>query len=390
MAPSNWNDEKIISSLKELPKIEDRRSKELLFQKVYEEVNQTRDLKKRRKYPIRILPSLATAAVFAILLLIVPSMFQGGLDTNTGPNTADEAQTRTKMFSKIEEPNGDYIGSLQEIQVDQDLLTMYYSDDQTLRLIPVSIPIEKGANKLEAIKKVLDTFPAAEYGLAESAIKGLNFIEEEDPTIVQVQIPEGHLRGFGSTEENLLIDTVNRTLADLGYKKAHYMTEGMPGGVQFPNRGQLEYADLESPEKEGFIPYITSTGDIFLYSEDFSNEEAIDVTSIGESLQQSEAGVTGSPLLSNPPFSIQKVGDSKLVVKFKGELKDNDVGLSIIDSILLTANNFGYTKVSFEGVSAEQIGSYHFDAPVSVPLGPNKIELNLSEDPSANESNAGK
>ncbi|PRO65907.1 hypothetical protein [Alkalicoccus urumqiensis] len=93
MTKEKWTEDKIEKTLTDLPKVEDRRSKDELFQTIQAQSGQRRMERRKDKKPW-FFPAAASAAAALLLLLMLPSFMNTGLFTSDQPqsNTAGSNQ----------------------------------------------------------------------------------------------------------------------------------------------------------------------------------------------------------------------------------------------------------------------------------------------------------
>ncbi|CAM3922438.1 hypothetical protein [Alkalicoccus chagannorensis] len=105
MSRKKWNEEDIEQTLTDMPKIEDKQSKDEIFQAVRQGMAQEPAPKKKKQW---FFPMAATAAAALLVLLMVPSLMNTGLftsDTQTGSemDVQNDAGTAVNMEEENEQ-----------------------------------------------------------------------------------------------------------------------------------------------------------------------------------------------------------------------------------------------------------------------------------------------
>lgn len=106
MSRKNWSEEEIENTLTKLPKIEDRQTKDELFQAI--ETQRTSDTPSRRKQQQKkqwFFPTLASAAAVLLVILMIPSFMNSGMFT-AGENQASQSDTAVTGNNASPESSG--------------------------------------------------------------------------------------------------------------------------------------------------------------------------------------------------------------------------------------------------------------------------------------------
>lgn len=380
MAPSNWNEEKITEKLKEMPRVEDHRDKEDIFLAIENKLSRDSDKTEVKKRPFWIFPSLATAAAFVLMVLLLPPLFED----NTGvqpmrDNQANHDGDPSLQMATLKKDEGHYLGVIHKIPEDKEALTLYYPEPGQLFLVPITFLVEASENEqlIRKIQQILSTFEPQMYGLSESYLKGVDIKQGESEEQIIVDIPNDYFEQYGSGPEKLFMDTISYTFSKLGYSEVRFQSNNEEG-YEFPHYGLLTGDVLREQNIKGYLPFKTTTGHIVLYNPEINSAD-IDIDNISEWLQEEAVFVRDPIFTTDFGFKITEVDEDNISIQFNENnmIKNNDESLAIIDSILLTAKTFNYQNVTFIDQPVKQLGPYNLSSEVQVPIAPNYIDVNL-------------
>ncbi|RWZ60229.1 hypothetical protein EQV77_02755 [Halobacillus fulvus] len=399
MKRKSYDDKQIEHLLKELPSIKDKQSKDEVYRKI-----QHKKRKPTKKKIPWLIPGLASLAVVIVLALMVPA-FLGGIQSpmsQMADDSADQTASSGEESSEAESteeaaptPNNDQAIGTDEQQGEGEVSTDQEDADASMD----ESPSEGQMTTASTLKR----YTAASDGEANPSIfidenaqliiplTGVGMSEEEwnnvssdiDEGLLPIEPPytytiEGQQATVvfpdqfsisGSSGTIALVESIQWRLYYEGVDQIRLQTEsGAP--VSLGNYGELEelpvidegiyiYRLYESPSTQSryMIPVQTSAT---------SFEEAI------QQLQENQDS-TIAPVPAN--LSVSATGNNNTVqIKIDGEEWDSDQSkLTAIEAILLTAKQFGYSEVEFEGVEGLE-RYFDLDRPVSVPDYVNPVE----------------
>lgn len=381
---SDWDEKTIENHLRLLPHVVDKQSKEELYEKIKLNIQQD----KKRK-PIKvgwILPTVASAAVLFLMFLVAPTLFKEEQISieETGYNEQLQHDMTMEMeinnfYDKNEEASlaNYYRGAAnQEEAVAEQLVTIAVTAlyDTGELAVPITLKIE-GESLLDRFQQAKDTFIYGnEFGLGAFPSLEIASVREVSPDTVQVDFLVDHQLESLSSAQTVMYSALEETFFALGYNKLTFTTGEEPG-VLFGPIGNLFEVDLKH-SNFGYFVYTSTTGHKFLvrgrsvpqllaedYNQSLSFEEQLEL------MKQAKlpAGIH-SPF---PEFvevlDTFEAKDQVTVVLNDQMFNSEEEALIMIEAILFTARDFGYTGVKFEGIHNQQVGPYNLERVIEVP-----------------------
>ncbi|WP_078432746.1 hypothetical protein [Metabacillus halosaccharovorans] len=394
MKKREWNEEQLQQLLQQLPSVRDKQSKKELYQNIYYK-NQYK--KKRR---IWVAPTVATIAVLFILTLISPLLFQSITSTNE-ESAMDMASTSSSESTKAENNSGQELqmaesslaedrdnenveNSRKEIEqetfvTDADnsanIITVGLTDESLQNIIPVSFKEEAGKEELDQIETFNPDKFAEKLGPLRIVLTNTDLEEENnDEIIINYKSDNGSITGSGS--EVAYKESIIETFRWLGYKKANLFTNGVEG-IEFSNYGQEEELEITETRNKAYLvyQYDESKAKLLVPSPESlpTIEEAIDIMKKGIDEQELKPSIQEHI----GEINIKEDGE-RLEIDFtqNANVENNEESIIMLESILLTAKDFGYKTVQFKGTKEKEIGVMDVSRPLEVPFSPNPIDEN--------------
>lgn len=359
------DDEKVVELLQRLPKVEGETSNEELYRKVSIYSNTSNQRK-------RWIPFVAFAIIFLLILGTPFFLFTGQLrmtmeesagneeaDLNTVIESSDmEAESVEESELMIQEDGElDLIGSvLYDADDEKELVHFALFDESKRFVIPLvisaSIGDESIYNRMNEILQTQGLLPD-DYHVDEI---------EWDREMKQVRLKIlDHTGEIDIDDESLLI-LLEEMFAPSGFE--HATLELITGGER-----EIRHFDLigYSERKATYMLYQGAYYVLIPQKKERTIAEAL------KSLQQPISAWITNPMSPDIDFSV--VGDQEqLVLHFsEGSLQADDITITMVESILLTAKRYGYSEVVFGGMPLKQIGSYDFSEPIPVPFAANPL-----------------
>jgi hypothetical protein len=394
MKKSEWSDNELEQLLRQMPKIKDHRDPHDIYQSLSLKV-------KKRKRPVWIVPSVASVAAVLLLFLIAPNIWQGidqGSDKKMESNMAmDPDAQNTELTKKLPENNDNEsldtndnmgIASLEapvsetaiyveDIAIDQEIITYWMPDENAQIIVPVSVVVPKEENKtwLDLFNAYSEKLTEDQWGLSEYYPLNATLSKVDDQTL-NVDVPEGHSYGEGSASESTFVGILKEMLRGKNnIQKITLSTNGKPG-IMFGNYGEKTDVELSEPEgKHSYYLFNPNNSNLpFLVP---SNTLYTDIESAFGAMFSSVEENYGlkSPLNFN--FTIKSKSQPNLVLNVddKVQFTNEPQFINAIEAILLTAKEFGFETVKFENTSVDQIGRFNLQNELKVPVAPNKVFL---------------
>lgn len=398
---NDWDEKTIENQLKEMPSIKDRQNKEELFEKIQERLQEGHIKKRQQKSWF--IPTIASAAVFFILLLLIPSFLNERNVTLDKPGSVQEDQMRMESNQPVDEdipemgvmedPNEEvnmatvvndfhYVAALQtdiEEQFRDQLVTIgipAYNQGGEF-IIPVTI-LAEGTNYLENFMSVMNSFSGEQWGIGSFPPIEINEISEEKGGFVKLDVPTNSLESLTSNEHRIyslsLIETFS---AQQRYIELQFSSDGEPG-VLWGQTGDITSFSLQQPNR-GYFLMETETGHIFLVKGNMVDptlnieSDAYQNITLQESLQLMKEGAPERGYQAAIPYhvAITEINqtDEFVTITFENgtQLENNLENVAMLEAIMLAAKDFGHLFVKFEGVEELTVGPYHLNEFLPVP-----------------------
>ncbi|QOR65311.1 hypothetical protein IM538_15975 [Cytobacillus suaedae] len=411
MKKSEWNDEQLEHLLTQMPIVRDNRDPREIYQSISSKV-------KRKKKNTWIIPSLATAAALALIIIIGPSFLNPSFDSSQGGGnkesssedinmtmvtespkeegapemtaiTGDDSESRKMTNTSLEEPTSYVIREY----MDKKLFTFGVPDPMAHTVIPVSVLVDWSDQSHidllpDVIQKVNDKLISAEYN-TQFPLAQYTFTEKqnEDGTknIILDFGQEGrNPESFASAESMEFWGAVKETFRwfDDNYNEIEFHQNGKQG-VMIGQSGIVETSyKLEKAGKRAYFMYVPfENGRKFLVPNEVTGKSTTFSDALEAMRNNLEIGsfVLQPTINENVNFEIDETNSSNVTITFTDDtsLEDNDINLMMIEAIMITAKEFGYQTVSFENATLDRIGSWDLTGVENtVPVAPNPITLN--------------
>lgn len=393
---SKWNQKVIEEQLKKMPKIEDKQSKEALYERIQAKLQE--DQIKPRKAKTWIFPTIATAAVFFLLLLIVPSFFNNEdnftleeaeekagimMEVNDYPSesTADTDMAETESVPNegvADDFNKEiYLGAAQpfeELQLGQDLVTIAVPGSYSRGEFVIPITLQgQGSSKLDKFSEVKNSFSGEYFGIGSFPSIQINSITEASAGVVAIDFPTGSLASISSAEDNLYKQVLKETFASLGYNEIKFTSDN-DAGVDWGQEGPLQSLDI-SEINRGYYLFESKTKHQFLVrgrtvdaprssDEQASFQEILQLMKSGDIEKGYRASISEEVVITK----VEQTEDTAKITFAEGVIvEDKAENLIMLEAIMFTAKDFGIKFIEFEGLELEQIGPYIMGDVIKIP-----------------------
>ncbi|MCA0982984.1 hypothetical protein LCL89_02865 [Halobacillus yeomjeoni] len=387
MKRKSYSDEELKNILKDMPKVEDRQSKHDLYRSIQPEVN-----KSKRKFAPWIMPGVATAAVLAVLVIVVPMVFNSAnqpqfesADRLTGESSNQpEVTEEDPPLPKFEEESGaGEEGASTKSNSPNEFSTAESDSSLQFEQMVMHKPIEDvsfqaytGMNAEVVIPLTLgpgleaSDISLEEAGLSNIDLSELTFEVDSESETATVIFPE-NFTVSGSTAATMLVETIRWKLQPENLTQISIRTKN-GSKVDLGNYGMLDQLKPIDNKKYAYV--------IYQFSQDkrrFLAPVELKIGSIEQALNEMKVDRSEKYLSSSVPAhvtftQITSDGDT-LVLDFEHEQWKNDQQLlTMVEAILMTAKIHGYSQVSFEPLE-NRIGFYDLSGLVEVPNAANPI-----------------
>jgi hypothetical protein len=392
MKKSEWSDNELEQLLSKMPKIQDHRDPRDIYQSL--------SLKtKKRKAPVWIFPSVASVAAVLLLFLLAPQVWQGIIqDSETkDENTIalEDDTNKMELTKKIPDEGSNTINGIsddnhemsmmaqpletalyEEDLLDQEVITYSIPDQNAQLLIPVSVLVPKdGSSWAERFQSNSQRLMETQWGLAEYFPLNANLSMPDESTI-NVDVPENHEYGLGSSSETLFISTLQEIMNyHQNINRFTFTTAGKPG-IFLSNTGEIVEMNRPAKKQKSYYLYNPKNQNLpFIVPgmTEYTNiEDALGSMTTGDDIY----GLNPS-IPSDFVYTIDSSTNEILVLTFADtfQLTDEAKNIYAIEAILLTAKEFGFKAVKFENAKIGQIGRFNLESEIKVPVAPNKVIL---------------
>lgn len=372
---SQWNEDEIKQLIQELPKIEDSRPKEEIWASI--------ERKRHKRKAFWLIPAITSvvAVIFFISVIQLPTNDHLSESTEFSHDLAIEGKesveekapltieedvqrntTEFKDTNRIFQEESHVIYAKPSTQI----VTIGFLESSENYVIPVSF-IGNGVEPAPVqIQSILKNFNNHKYGLKTNKLESIEMIvTDEQNKKVQLNLGENNFDLLKNDQE-MFNRVIQETFRWQSYNKI-YITANENTEIEMPINKLLKkaYFVLE-PQIEG---------------KSFLVPSKQTYNTIEEALSAMKHGVESkslSPTILND-VEIKDIvkNNGTLTIEFQKSLETSSPksALIMLEAILLTAKEFGYEYVQFEGMNDEKIGYLDLSKPVEVPYSPNPITV---------------
>ena len=188
-----------------------------------------------------------------------------------------------------------------------------------------------------------------------------------------IQVDE-NISGISSGDFQLMKKVLNETFKWSSYNSVQFVSNGEPG-IEVDSYGMLMDLSIEQQSQRGYLLYDSADGKQYLVP---SNDSYRDIK---EAIRKMQQGESGSHLTSIIPSDrlIQSVEENgkELIIHFSSsaDIQNQTDDILMLEGLLLTAKDFGFTKVKFMNANINRVGSYDLSKSIPVPYAPNPITI---------------
>jgi Sporulation and spore germination len=406
---SDWNDREVEDMLNNLPRINDKRSRSIIYSRIEKE---SKPFGVFQGY----IPAFAAAAALFIIILLAPALItqmtgkdsamEGAHSTDSSGGNAKVAEDPSAAESKTEAA-GDF-DTDQENQLkmadkdkqrdgilteekEQERLSLYEGDlngrdyysfglvSSDAITVPISVLAdtenkEIGADWVEEYEKVSKKIPEKAWGFQDYfPIKG-DFSLSKNKKNILLTLGESHPYSGNTAREASFYQSLLYSFENKGVKEITLRTKD--GSVpEFSHYGSLSTIPINGAIHRSF----------YIYSPDGKGRYLVPGTSNGKNVKESISAMKEAPsdlYQSVIPRTLSvnvTESDDKVTVTFNQEVDLNSMSeqsaQEMIEGILLTAKSSGYQKVQFQNIRQETWNGFTFAKPLETPVAANKKSL---------------
>ncbi|MBU8638909.1 sigma X negative regulator [Bacillus pumilus] len=361
---SDWSEERIKVLLSQLPKVEDNRSSKQIYQQMLMASGQK---KKSAKW---IGPAVATVVVLFMAFLISPHLFQPAAQDHHQQmkmdSSADKSQVNATLEAVKQTDGPSHVVSLKQ---QQKYMTMAYIDESTSQVVPISIQKEDEYDHLQNMVNTYEQVRLPEMTKPlQSYMDMVKLREKGDTLIFQLK---SDLSLDTLKEANRFKDMVKETLKWSKYKQVQVKTAN-GSHLQLGANGSVGTISIEKQTKHAYYVLENKSGTFLVPSKTHysSYEDAVEAMK-----RTSDAGL--DPLIKDEPIKEVTSKGKHVTITFgaSAKLSDSNDHILLIEGLLLSAKDFGFTEVTIQQAGTDQVGPYELEEPIEVPALPNPVVI---------------
>ncbi|KEZ50769.1 hypothetical protein [Metabacillus indicus] len=376
MNQSKWNDEQITDKLQAMPDIKDRRTQQQIYTSLQQRMH-----KKKVQWKT---PALASFAALFILLILSPfflqnfqmsesrSEYSADKAAESGQVSEENADMKLEAKSAPEPEKKSFVARTKD---NQTIVTVAYPDLQVQNTIPLSFQFDSSDSYMTLFESALTSFDPMSAGLSPSALSGTKLSYETGEERMSVDIKgNAYATSSSETENRLFTEGLEESFRWQDASQADYYT----GGEKGAEIGAYGYQDKLTFKKFKKKAY-------FLYQESLNSPKLLapsllSFNKLTDALTaMKEKGTLGLKPVIEETVIIDEIKETEngVTIEFTdaSTIDDNETDTLMLEAILMTAKDFGYESVKFEGIEAGKIGEMDVTQAVPVPFSPNPVDL---------------
>lgn len=365
-----WNDDDVKQLLNELPKVEDTRTKMEVWAKIQH--------RKRIKQPYWFFPTALVAALLLFVYISFPSSFHNEEQSMEMSDASLAEESRAPQYSKEMAP----LSSAKDTLVPQQtyvvhentsqIVTVGLLDETNQIVIPVSFIGNGEEPSANQIQHLLKQFNDEEYGLETNELEKIEMYDAN--SVVQMNVPSQNIESM-TYDEQTFKNLLRETFRWQHYDKVELFTNHQPG-IQLPIGDKVTEVNIEQLLKKGY--FLFQPKDV---NRSFLVPSAKSYETIDEAFRAMKRGDRQFNSALNPTILpeivIEKVEKEQQLLKVTFEegtdFLNENAAIIMIEAMLMTAKEFGYKYVKFEGLNRSSIGEMDVTEPIKVPYSPNPL-----------------
>ncbi|WP_144524209.1 sigma X negative regulator [Bacillus pumilus] len=361
---SDWSEERIKVLLSQLPKVEDNRSSKQIYQQM---LMTSRQKKKSAKW---IGPAVATVVVLFMAFLISPHLFQPAAQDHHQQmkmdSSADKGQVNATLEAVKQTDGPSHVVSRNQ---QQKFMTVAYIDESTSQVVPISIEKEDEYDHLQNMVNTYEQVQLPEMTKPlQSYMDMVDLREKGDTLIFQLK---SDLSLDTLKEANRFKDMVKETLKWSKYNQVQIKTAN-GSHLRIGANGSVGTISIEKQTKHAYYVLENKSGTFLVPSKTHysSYEDAVEAMK-----RTSDAGL--DPLIKDEPIKEVTTKGKHVTITFgaSAKLSDSNDHILLIEGLLLSAKDFGFTEVTIQQAGTDQVGPYELEEPIEVPALPNPVVI---------------
>ncbi|MDX6153749.1 hypothetical protein [Marinococcus sp. PL1-022] len=417
MKKHNRSRERIEHSLKQMPRVKDKRSKNEIYHNIQDRLDSKKRHRTHRRWPV---PVFTSAAVLLLAILIVPGIWWTSNQTaspsqeenaedenkagdsesaeqheseNTAENDTDSredeepepAESGTedappKIQEDTEESGempGGYVAALtkEEGSGGVNAVTIPFESARGAVIVPLTFVAE--ADLKELLSFITEEVDGNEFGLGPAMTEKVSWENAENGSLEAAVSSETTALESGQIERG--IEELARYLGEKDIEVSNIPDEGSG------SEEEINVRDID--ENRGYYLYDVNDASYLVTGEGagvsttnengslLSLEETLAKMNEGPEISEVRAPIPGSLTVGN----VEGEGES-VTITLSGSLEgaSGEVQQAMIDAVGLAAADFGYETIKFISENSDTLGEVPLNQRWEVPAAPNTIEWKAS------------
>ncbi|MFA1822784.1 hypothetical protein ACDX78_21985 [Virgibacillus oceani] len=389
--------QEVIDKLEEIPKVQDARDKEEIYNQISSRLNKNAEQHGKTKKFMPFAAAMAAALLFIILLPVFlntdmqqtseedtmnmasdlemgesneDSTIQYNQESSEG-GTNEESSQAEQETSLMETENESLV--VQDVNQNENIYFAGLSDIRGQYVIPLAY-IASGERDLQAFYNNMEEYVSEwKETTGKYLFKNVEFQITQSDNEVVLELPDDFSLAGGSARANMFEKILATMFRPYGTEKVTIQTaEGKPADLD--PFGEINEMSLQQVSPSSYKLYEIEDIKMLI---PIPNDEQ---TGIEEAIMELKEDEVGYHVYKTVPEDIQFTiePDNKhlnFVLSDDANLRDDQDSLEMIEAVLMTAKSYGYEQVSFENTDQEHIGPYNLTEPVPVPEAVNPIYL---------------
>ncbi len=313
-------------------------------------------------------PAVATVVVLFMAFLISPHLFQPAAQDHHKQveTSADKSQVNATLEAVKQTDGPSHVVSRKQ---QQKYMTIAYIDESTSQVVPISIEKEDEYDHLQEMMNTYEQVQLPEMTKPlQSYIDMVDLREKGDTLIFQLK---NDLSLDTLKEANRFKDMVKETLKWSKYKQVQVKTS-KGSQLQLGANGRIGTMSIEKQTKHAYYVLDNKSGTFLVPSKTHypSYEDAVEAMK-----RTSDAGL--DPLIKDESIKEVTTKGKHVTITFgaSAQLSDSNDHILLIEGLLLSAKDFGFTEVTIQQAGADQVGPYELEEPIEVPALPNPVVI---------------
>lgn len=422
-------EEQLEKLLRQMPKVKDDRDPKQIYREVHVGLH-----KKPRSF--NVMPALALAAAVLIFAIISPLFLQNMSGSNSSMDHAtqnssegagimesaerdDSADFAKEESVGIQSVDEDAQRSMDESEIaldgakesDNNYFTALSAEQPTFVVtnekakemmvvtigvtatepqsnigpftfpVSVEVPLAEGGSYEENLESIKNELDYSAMGVEEPLLNRgavVTIAQDGDGNEMPSVEMKNLFYNLSSTQEFQFNNEIAETFR-YKYLQYQFTRDGKNKNVEYGNSSQTGPVETVKMSKKGYHKFINRQGNAFLVPTQvvFKDiNQALDSMREGADIFEEQSGVDPSIPMSITIESVQAKGDTAIVVLSDKSVMENTIeNIFALESILMTAKEFGFTQVIFKTTQEGIIGKVPLNEPVNVPYSPNPITL---------------